>query len=224
MKLFLAYDSETTGIPAWKLPSEHPDQPHMVELAASLVNIETREVVRSIDVIIKPDGWVIPQECTNIHGITTERALEDGIPEKDAINMLVAMMAEAEEHGPVLLVGHNESFDRRIVRIGIKRYLDLPVAEGQPDPGNQPSDKWKDAQAFCTCWKSRPHTKLPGNKLPKLTEAYQHFMGKPMAGAHSARGDVDGCIEVFFAIRDIEHPRVAAAHAVAEPVAVPATA
>ncbi len=53
-------------------------------------------------------------------------------------------------------------------------------------------------------WKSKPHTQLPGNKHPKLTEAFQHFTGKAMEGAHSAGGDVNGCIEVFFGIKDAE--------------------
>lgn len=196
----LVFDTETTGLPLWKEPSEDPGQPHIVELAASLVNLETREIIRSIDVIIKPDGWTIPIECTNIHGITNERALEDGIPEKDAVDLLLAMLDEGEALGPVELIGHNESFDRRIVRIAIKRYLDPLVAEG----GALPSERWKALKSFCTCWKSKPHTRLPGNKLPKLSEAYQHFLKKPLQGAHSARGDVNGCLEIYFAIKDLE--------------------
>jgi DNA polymerase-3 subunit epsilon len=211
MKTAIFYDTETTNLPLWKQPSDHPDQPHMVELAASLVNLETREIIRSINVIIKPDGWVIPQEVVNIHGITNERALEDGIPEKDAISMLLAMKAEAEEHGPVLLVGHNESFDRRIARIAIKRYLDRPLVEGEADPGDQPSDKWKNQVAYCTCWQAHKFTKLPKNKKPKLVEAFQHFTGLPMADAHSAGGDVDGCMTVYFAIQDLLNPPAAVA-------------
>lgn len=195
----LIFDSETTGLPLWKEPSDHPDQPHIVQLAAKLVNVDTREVLQSMDVIVKPDGWVIPQDCIDIHGITNERAAAEGIPEKEAVEMLLAMVADAELVGDVELVGHNESFDRRIVRIGIKRHLD-PLAE---EGAVLPSDTWKDRKSFCTMWKARPLTKLPGNKLPKLIEAYQHFIGKPMEGAHSAGGDVDGCMAVYFAIKDL---------------------
>lgn len=190
----LFYDTETCGLPLWKEPSDHPNQPHIVQLAAKLVDLETREVLASLDVIVKPDGWVIPQEVTNIHGITTERALAEGIAEKDAVEQLLALWQGAE------LVGHNESFDRRMVRIAIKRHLDPLTVEGQPPV----SDQWKAATATCTCWKARPHTQLPKNKLPKLTEAYQHFFGKPMEGAHTAMGDVAGCMAVFFAIKDAE--------------------
>ncbi len=198
----LIFDTETTGLPLWKEPSDDPGQPHIVQLAAKLVNIETREVIASMDVIVKPDGWTIPQDCIDIHGITNERAAAEGIPEKDAVDQLLTMIVEAEQHGVIELVGHNESFDRRIVRIGIKRHLDPLVAEGFP----LPSDIWKDRASFCTMWKSKPYTNLPGNKHPKLTEAYQHFTGETMKGAHSAGGDVDGCMTVYFAIKDAERP------------------
>lgn len=144
------------------------------------------------------DGWTIPVEASNVHGITTERALEVGIHEKEAVDMLLAMWGRMGVG--VDQIGHNEQFDRRMVRIGIKRFID-PL---DPDLAIPVSDEWKAAKGVCTCWLSRPYTKLPKNKLPKLTEAYQHFMGKPMEGAHTAMGDVDGCLAVYFAIKDLE--------------------
>jgi DNA polymerase-3 subunit epsilon len=39
----LAFDTETTGIPDWKMPSESEYQPHLVQLAAILVDADTRE-------------------------------------------------------------------------------------------------------------------------------------------------------------------------------------
>lgn len=203
----LFYDTETTGLPLWKEPSDHPNQPHIVNLAAKLVDLDTREILKSMDVLVKPDGWVIPDDVIAVHGITNERAEAEGIPEREAVLQFLAMVAELAPDEQV--IGHNESFDKRIVRIAVKRYLD----PGTPEVQQLPSERWKDTKAFCTCWKARPHTKLPSNKLPKLTEAYQHFFGKPMEGAHSAGGDVDGCIAVYWAIRDIEteNPQLLAA-------------
>lgn len=201
----LFFDTETTGLPLWKEPSEHVDQPHLVQLAAKLVNLETREVLRSMDVLIKPDGWVIPDDVITVHGITNERAAADGIPEAEALGQFLAMIEELGEAGEV--IAHNVSFDKRLIRIAIKRYLD-PQGEDVPTPL---SDTFKARPDFCTMWKSKPHTKLPGNKHPKLTEAYQHFTGKTMEGAHTAGGDVDGCIAVYFAIKDIERNALKAA-------------
>ena len=85
MKPILFFDTETTGLPLWKEPSEDPRQPHLVELAALLVNPDTREMIAFMDVIIKPNGWTIPVDVSEIHGITTERALAEGIPEEEAL-------------------------------------------------------------------------------------------------------------------------------------------
>jgi DNA polymerase-3 subunit epsilon len=187
MKLALFYDTETTGLPLFKEPSEHPDQPHIVQLAACLVDLDTRNTIASMDVIVQPSGFTISDEVAAIHGITTEHAMDVGIPEKMALDMLMALWNER------LRIGHNESFDARIVRIAQSRF------------GKSESELtlWKAGQAECTCWMARPHTKLEKNKLPKLGEAYQHFIGAPMEHAHSAMADVQGCMAVYFAMQDL---------------------
>lgn len=194
MNAALFYDSETTGMVLFKEPSEHPNQPHIVQLAACLVDLDTRKTIASMDVIVKPVGWTISDEVSAIHGITTERAMDVGIPEEMAIDMLMALWSER------LRVGHNESFDARIVRIAQSRF------------GKSESEltQWKAGQSECTCWLARPHTKLEKNKLPKLGEAYQHFMGTPLEHAHSAMADVQGCIAVYFAIQDLTGKPLAA--------------
>lgn len=194
MNTTIFYDTETTGLPLFKEPSEHPDQPHIVQLAACLVDLDTRKTIASMDVIVKPDGWVIPDEVAAIHGISTAHAMDVGISEEMAIDMLMALWSER------LRVGHNESFDARIVRIAQSRF------------GKSESEltQWKAARAECTCWLSRPHTKLEKNKLPKLGEAYQHFIGKPLENAHSAMADVQGCMAVYFALKDLETQLLAA--------------
>ena len=81
MNLAIFYDTETTGLPLFKEPDNHPSQPHLVQVAAHLVDMDTRDVVQSIDLIVKPDNWIIPDEVAAIHGITTEHANEVGVPE-----------------------------------------------------------------------------------------------------------------------------------------------
>lgn len=207
----LAFDTETTGLPLWKEPSEHPDQPHIVQLAAKLVDLDTREVLKSMDVLIKPEGWSWDDSAASedlafqTHRITMERAMTEGIPEVEAVLQFLAMVAELAPQEEV--IGHNESFDHRMVRIAIKRYLDPGTPEGQ----ELPSDKWKAVNTFCTMWKSKPICRLPGNKLPKLTEVFLHFTGKPMEGAHNANSDVDGCLAVYFALKELERPALKAA-------------
>lgn len=199
MNLALFYDTETTGLPLFKEPSEHPGQPHIVQLGACLADLDTQRIYSSLDVIIKPEGWTIPDEVAAIHGITTEMALAVGIPEVEAVGTLLELWYRA-----ACRIGHNEGFDARIVRIALMRHF--PAAQGE----TVIADIWKAGAAKCTQQISTPILKLPPtpkmkaagflkHKSANLGEAYQHFMGKPLEGAHSAIVDVRACMDVFFA-------------------------
>jgi len=191
----LFYDAETTGLPEFSLPSDDPCQPHIVQLAAALVDLDTRAVEARMDVIVRPEGWDITPDNTAIHGISHTHAVEHGIPESDAVFQLVELWQQANKR-----IAHNESFDARILRIALFRH---PHA----DP-----DLWKGGSAECTMKMASPIMKMAptarmqeygrsGNKPPKLTEAYRHFLGTDMANAHNAAADVEGCMAVYFAIR-----------------------
>lgn len=193
----LFYDTETTGLPLFKEPSEHPDQPHIVQLAACLVDLNTRKLINSMDVIIRPDGWVIPDDVAKIHGITTERALNEGVPEASAIGVFMDMWAQARTR-----IAHNEQFDARILRIALMRFEDDAVA-----------DHWKAGHAECTAKLATPICQIPPTekmvkagfnkyKTANLREAYRHFMGRDFENAHSAMADVRACMEVYFAIKE----------------------
>lgn len=193
MNLILPFDTETTGLPAWKDPSGADHQPHLVQLAAHLADDESRKIIQTMDVIIKPDGWDIPplDDPANVHGITTEFAHDVGISEKLAVEMLVDML------GDNLRVAHNTTFDNRIIRIALKRYL-----------GDEIADKWKAGDYHCTMQQAKPIMKMPnigrgGIKPPKLTEAYEFFMGKPLLDAHQAIADTDACLSIYWAMQDL---------------------
>lgn len=192
----LFYDTETTGLPLFSEPSEDPRQPHIVQLAACLVDMETRQTIASMDVIVRPDGWVIPDDVAQIHGITTTRALDVGVPEETAVAMFMHLYG-----GGRLRIGHNEAFDARILRIALIRHAhDASVDE-----------HWKAGKAACTQALSTPILRLPPtakmiaagrlhHKSANLREAYRHFTGNELAGAHQAMVDVQACMAVYFAI------------------------
>ena len=109
LKLF--YDSETTGLPNFKAPSSDPAQPHLVQVAASLVDEETRAIVAAIDLVVRPNGWNIPDEVARVHGITNEIALARGIDEAVALTAFYQLWLQADSR-----IAHNQSFDERILR------------------------------------------------------------------------------------------------------------
>ena len=189
MTLAIVFDTETTGIPDFKAPSESEHQPHIVQLAALLVNLESRKIVQQMDVIIKPDGWTIPQECTDIHGITNEMAGDMGVPEKMAVEMFLELWRSR------LRIAHNTTFDNRIIRIATKRFFSEDVI-----------DAWHTGPYECTGLLTKPIMEMPpkgryGYKMPKLEEAYRHFVGEQLQNAHSALADAKACMEIYFAVK-----------------------
>lgn len=184
MNLAIFFDTETTGLPDWKSPSEAEHQPHLVQLAANVVNLDTQEIIESMDVIIKPDGWVIPQETIDVHGITNERALAEGVSEKEALMNFLRMWDGRAR------IAFNTTFDNRIIRIATKRYCDESII-----------DAWHDGEYACAMMLSR---KIIGGKNPTLQAAFKHFTGKELEGAHTALADTNACMEVYFAAKAVQ--------------------
>lgn len=143
-ELICFFDTETTGLPQFKAPSDHPDQPHIVDICALLYTPDG-VLVDSFEAMVRPDGWVIPDDVAAIHGITTEMALEQGIPEREAVAGFMSIMAQAG-----LRVAHNVSFDDRILRIGLKRFMDEATA-----------DEFKAGPKYCTCQAATSIVKCP---------------------------------------------------------------
>lgn len=205
MSTILAYDTETTGLPLWNEPSESPHQPYITELAAKLVDEDTRQVRGSMHALIQPDGWEISEEAAAVTGITMDELRQYGVPLAQALEMFVALWRLAD-----LRVAHNEPFDQRIMRIAFKRD---EVFSAETVGGIEFADHWKTALAFCTQTNSTKIIMLPptpkmaakrmtGPKSPNLGEAYLHFTGRALPGAHRADVDVDACLAVYFGIKD----------------------
>lgn len=113
IKDVLFLDTETTGIPdrAAKWDIDFMDYPHVVQIA-------WLHGCKAENHIIRPDGWEIPDDAQQVHGITTEYALEHGEPFAAVVDMLIADCHEAG-----LICGHNIHFDTGIIKANILREL-----------------------------------------------------------------------------------------------------
>jgi DNA polymerase III subunit epsilon len=187
----LIFDTETTGLPLFREPSDHPDQPHVVDIACDLF-AGPGDLLDRFDAIINP-GVDIPAEASDVHGITTERARDEGIDPDEALGRFFDLAARAD-----LIVGHNISFDIRMMRIMSARLR---------------GEKWENPlPTFCTMRKSTNHCQIlkakprfsEDWKSPKLVEAYQHFFGEDLADAHRARPDADAAGRIYFHLMSME--------------------
>ena len=186
MKIYLAFDTETTGLINYDKELSDPSQPRITQLAAMLVD-ENHKLLDEMSVYIKPDGWTVPEEITKLNGTTTEMLEEKGIPMVDALRRFNEMKAQCTDR-----IGHNISFDKQMLAREAMAYGLDHNSEG--------------LGTICTMKMTRDICKLPptakmkgnGFKPPKLQEAYTHFFGEEFPNSHDAMADVIACLKVFF--------------------------
>ncbi|MEC7756012.1 MAG: DNA polymerase III subunit alpha [Bacteroidota bacterium] len=185
--MYLIFDTETTGLPQnYNAPlTDFENWPRLVQIAWQLHDMRGN-LIRNRNLIIKPDGFTIPYNSVQIHGITTERALEEGLDIKEVLAMFEEDIKEAS-----FGIGHNIEFDYNIVgseflRAGLTNALE-PL---------DPLDTKLVSTDFCA---------IPGGrggqyKWPTLTELHQKLFGKGFDDAHDAAYDVDATARCFFGL------------------------
>lgn len=116
-----AFDLETTGV----------DTRSAKIVSAALVRLDERgEVVGREDWLVNP-GEPIPTRATEVHGITTERAIAEGIPAYRAIPEIVAAVRAVFELG-IGLVIYNAPYDLSVLAAEARRYGVEPIPEPAP--------------------------------------------------------------------------------------------
>ncbi len=180
--MILFFDTETTGKADLKRHPDDPCQPRLVQLAAILTD-EVGSEISSVNLIVKPNGYEIPEDVVRLHGITNKLAHEVGIPINRTLHLFHRLATVAKSH-----VAHNIEFDQFILTGEFLRQNFTTV----------PFDH---ADSFCTMNGMTDHCKLPGpygNKWPTLQEAYQHAFGMGFKNEHDAMADVRACIALHF--------------------------
>ena len=184
--MFLVFDTETTGIPKnWKAPVTDLDNwPRLVELAWLLCEPDGR-VVEQYSAIVRPEGFTIPADAARVHGITTERAIEEGEPLQSVLGTFAEAVASAGT-----LVAHNMRFDEKIVGAELLRARIPSAFEGRPRQ--------------CTMLSSTTYCGLPGKygpKWPTLEELHVALFGVSPEVSHKAGADAAVCARCFFELR-----------------------
>jgi DNA polymerase III epsilon subunit-like protein len=186
--MYLLFDTETTGLPKrWKAPvSDVNNWPRLVQIAW-LVFENDGSCIRKQNYIVKPEGFTIPVDASRVHGITTERALEEGIALESVLSDFSNDVNRSD-----YLVAHNMSFDEKIVGAEYYRLNREDIIEPK--------------QKICTMQKSTNFCAIPGPygyKWPKLAELHQKLFGCDFEEAHNAMADITATARCFWELKRI---------------------
>lgn len=181
--MFLFFDTETTGLPKnWQAPLEDLENwPRLVQLAWLLADGYGKEVGGG-NLIVKPEGFLIPESASAVHGITTERAEKEGISLDEALSEFVQAIEQSK-----IIVAHNISFDEKIIGAEFLR--------------KKIEHKFFERPQICTMLTSKDFCRIEsgrGYKWPKLIELHEKLFDSGFDGAHDAMADVRACSKCFF--------------------------
>ena len=184
--MYLFFDTETTGLPKnYKAPvSDVNNWPRLVQIAWHLYD-DTGNVLGKNDFIIKPEGFKIPLDASNVHGITTNRAIEEGLD----LSYVLDLFNEAIEKSS-FLVAHNISFDEKIIGAEFLR--------------NKMSDYTASKRKICTMQSTTNFCALNGPygyKWPKLSELHYKLFRTDFEEAHNAAADIEATARCFWELK-----------------------
>ncbi|HEX8061114.1 MAG TPA: PHP domain-containing protein, partial [Cyclobacteriaceae bacterium] len=186
--MYLIFDTETTGVPHNKSApiTDLDNWPRLVQLAWQLHDAKGK-LLSHHNYIIKPNGFDIPFKAEQVHGISTRRAMEEGVDLRDAFAHFIKDLQSTKQ-----LVGHNIEFDISIIgaefiRQGVTTEQFVNIA--RVDTGLASTE-------FC---------QLQGGiggrlKMPRLTELHEKLFGKRFQDAHDASYDVAATARCFFGL------------------------
>ena len=191
--MYLIFDTETTGLPKrWDAPITDLDNwPRCIQIAWQLHDT-MGNVVEHQDFLVQPQGFNIPYDAEQIHGISTALAEEEGVPMLEVLEKLNQALSQAK-----FVVGQNVGFDVNIMgaeflRAQLENPLqELPVLDTCTE----------DTALLC---------QIPGGrggkfKLPTLTELHEYLFQEPFAEAHNATADVEATTRCFLELVRRKH-------------------
>lgn len=186
----LFFDTETSGLHDFKLPVNHPAQPHLVQMALLLTD-DTGEIKGEVNTLIRAERWDIEETAERVHGISKGATFNFGLSVSMAAKIFASYATLADK-----IVCHNIEYDKRVMQTTFFR-LGLP-------------DYTERAEWFCTMLAYTPILKLPKKyptdtdpyKWPRLEEVYTYLFHEPLTGAHDAMADIRATMKIYFKLQE----------------------
>jgi DNA polymerase-3 subunit epsilon len=190
--VYFYLDTETSDY------SEDTNPSLPVEIAYVLATEE--RILHAASFIINQTLWSgirrnpIAERVSNIHGINSATTDRFGEPPDPVLHQFRRLLDKATQ-----VVAHNISFDITVMNHAFAIQALPPI-------------NWP--EHFCTMRHSAGILRIPsggrhaidGWKAPKLSEAYKHFSGREISGAHTGLADVFSCRLVHRGI--LQHARM----------------
>ncbi|MFM1878890.1 MAG: hypothetical protein RLZZ241_1756 [Bacteroidota bacterium] len=191
--MYLIFDTETTGLPKrWDAPVSDTDNwPRCVQIAWQLHDAKG-QLIEHYDALICPEGFNIPFEAEQIHGISTRLAEQKGHPVREVLSRFKQALEKTQ-----FLVGQNVGFD-----------LNIMGAEFYRLDAENPLETFP---VLDTCTEATASMcQIPGGrggkfKLPTLTELHDYLFGEAFEEAHNATADVEATTRCFLELIRLGH-------------------
>jgi DNA polymerase III epsilon subunit-like protein len=154
-----------------------------VQIAWTILDKDLKEI-KSENFIVKPEGFEIPKESSDIHRVTQEKALREGQPLREVIQVLNKELESCPS-----MVAHNIDFDSKVIAAEMHRLQEFPKL----------SEK---LNKICTMKATTDLVGLPspygsGFKWPKLEELYYFLFKEKFEDAHDASVDVKALVACY---------------------------
>lgn len=181
MPNLMVIDVETSGLPKRRRCSyaqlDNFDDSRMIELAYVVYDPSLMEVIKERSWLIRSVDVV---ENSEIHGISTEDLLRDGVDVREALGEMKEDLASVDT-----IAAHNIEFDITIVCSEIFR----------DNPSSSMLGLIEGKQKICTMLYGQEIMRM--KKWPKLTELYVFLTGEELVQTHRALDDVRSCARCF---------------------------
>ena len=188
-------DVETTGLPDrdsygnYVTPRKKAayDNARLLSLSYMITDYTGNSIMDPKELFVKPYGFTIPEEISELTGITTENANERG---RHLNSVVTEFEIDIRKHAVTYFISHNVEFDKKIVmnsalrRHWIKDSLLLHMED--------------EMRYKCT-------SKLIKSKLGRymeLSEAVKDILKEEPAGLHTALQDMKYCKKLYFYLEE----------------------
>lgn len=195
IKLFI--DTETTGLPLNdNLPyTDLKNWPYLVQVAL-IIEDDNYGILAKRNIILKPDGYTIPESATKIHGISNEIAVKNGEDRDKVISFLDLALYKSD-----IIIGHNVSFDLNVIKSEIIRIKGIENALFKKKK-HIVIDTMKMGRNICKIPNLSFQTRLSlPNKYPKLDELYYKLFNKHFNNQHDAMADVQAAYDCYYELK-----------------------